>query len=57
MPIKNDVRKDNDTLRLNLMKHIVRCPFYRSKSCQRLLLLFTSATLILSVLVNERKER
>ncbi len=24
-------RKDNDTLRLDLLEHIVRCPLFRSK--------------------------
>ena len=26
-------RKDNDTLRLGLLKHIVLCPLFRSKWC------------------------
>jgi hypothetical protein len=52
---ENDImyttRKDNDTLRLNLLKHIMRCPLFRSKGRQRSFLLFTSVILILSMLV------
>ena len=44
-------RKDNDTLRLNLLKHIVRCSLFRSKGRQYSLLLFASVILILSMLV------
>jgi CubicO group peptidase (beta-lactamase class C family) len=44
-------RKDNDTLRLALLKHIVRCPMFRSKWRQHSFLLFASAILILSMLV------
>jgi len=43
--------KDNDTLRLDLLKHIVRCPLFRSKWRQHFFLLITSAILILSMLV------
>jgi hypothetical protein len=32
--------KDNDTLRLNLLKHIVRCPLFRSMWRQHFFLLF-----------------
>ena len=38
-------------LRLNLLKHIVRCPLFRSKWCQHSFLLITSAILILSMLI------
>jgi len=38
-------------LRLNLLKHIVRCPLFRSKRRQHSFLLITSAILILSMLV------
>jgi len=44
-------RKDNDTLRLNLLKHIVRCPLFRSKGRQHSFLLITGVILILSILV------
>lgn len=44
-------RKDNDTLRLNLLKHIVHCPLFRSKGRQYSFLLFTGVILILSSLV------
>jgi CubicO group peptidase (beta-lactamase class C family) len=44
-------RKDNDTLRLNLGKHLVRCLLFRSKRRKHSFLLFTSAILILSILV------
>ena len=44
-------RKDNDTLRLNLLKHIVNCPSFRPKGRQHSSLLFTSVILILSILV------
>ncbi len=44
-------RKDSDTLRLNLLKHIVRCPLFQSKWRQYSLLLFASVILIVSVLV------
>jgi len=43
--------KDNDKLRLNLLKHIVRCPLFRFKGHQRSFLLFTSVILILLILV------
>ena len=38
-------------LRLDLLKHIVRCPLFRSKGRQHSFLLITSAILILSMLV------
>ena len=44
-------RKDNDTLRLNLLKYIVRCPLFRSKGRQRSFLLITGVILLLSILV------
>ncbi|TKJ44014.1 hypothetical protein CEE36_02520 [candidate division TA06 bacterium B3_TA06] len=44
-------RKDNDTLRLDLPEHIVRCPLSRSKRRQHSFLLFTSVILILASLV------
>jgi CubicO group peptidase (beta-lactamase class C family) len=44
-------RKDNDTLRLNLLKHIVLCPLFRSQGRQHSFLLITSVILILSILV------
>jgi CubicO group peptidase (beta-lactamase class C family) len=44
-------RKDNDTLTLNLLEHIVRCLSFRSKGRQRSFLLITSAILILSMLL------
>ena len=44
-------RKDNDTLRLNLLKHIVCCSLFRSKGRQYFPLLFASVVLILSMLV------
>ena len=44
-------RKDNDTLRLDLLEHIVRCPLFRSKWRHHSFLLFTSVILILSNLV------
>jgi CubicO group peptidase (beta-lactamase class C family) len=44
-------RKDNETLRLNLLKHIVRCLLFRSKGRQLSFLLFTSVILILLILV------
>ena len=43
--------KDNDILWLNLLKPIVRFPLFRSRGRQHSLLLFTSAILILSMLV------
>jgi CubicO group peptidase (beta-lactamase class C family) len=43
-------RKDNDTLKLGLLKHIVRCPLFRSKWRQHSFLLFASAILVLSML-------
>ena len=44
-------RKDNDTLRLGLLKHIVRCPLFRSRGRQHSFLLSASVILILSILV------
>jgi CubicO group peptidase (beta-lactamase class C family) len=44
-------RKDNNTLRMELLKHIVRCPLSRSKWRQHSFLLITSMILILSMLV------
>ncbi len=44
-------RKDNDTLRLNLLKPFARSPLFRSKVRQRSFLLFTSVFLILLMLV------
>ena len=44
-------RKDNDTLRLNLPKQIVRCPLLRSKERRHSVLIVASAILILSMLV------
>ncbi len=44
-------RKDNDTLRLNLLKHIVRCSLFRSKRRHYSFLLFASVILILLTLV------
>jgi CubicO group peptidase (beta-lactamase class C family) len=44
-------RKDNDMLRLNLLKHIVRYSLFRSKGRQYFFLLFASVILILSMLV------
>jgi CubicO group peptidase (beta-lactamase class C family) len=44
-------RKDNDTLRLNLLEHIMRCPLFRSKGRQHSFLLITSVILVLSMLV------
>jgi len=38
-------RKDNDTLRLDLLEHIMRCPLFRSKWRQHSFLLITSAIL------------
>ena len=43
-------RKDNNTLRQDLLKHMLRCPLYRSKWRQHSFLLITSAILILSML-------
>jgi hypothetical protein len=48
------MRKDDDTLRLDLLEHIVRCPLFRSKWHQHSFLLFTSVILILSMLVGCR---
>jgi CubicO group peptidase (beta-lactamase class C family) len=45
-------RKDNDTLRLNLPKRIVRCPLLRSSGRHHSFLLFASAILILSILMS-----
>ena len=45
------MRKDNDTLRLDLLKHIVRCPLFRSKGRQHSFSVFTCAILILLTLV------
>jgi CubicO group peptidase (beta-lactamase class C family) len=44
-------RKDNNKLRLNLLKHIVRCPLFLSKRCPHSILLITIVILILSILV------
>jgi len=44
-------RRDHDTLRLELLKHIVRCPLFSPKRRQHSFLLFTSVSLILSMLV------
>ena len=44
-------RKDNDTLRLYLPKHIARCPLFGSKGRHHNFLLFAIAILILSMLV------
>ncbi len=44
-------RKDNDTLKLNLLKRIDRCSLFRSKGRQYSLLVITSAILILSMLI------
>ncbi len=44
-------RKVNNTLRLDLLGHIVHSPLFRSKGGQRSFLLFTSMILILSILV------
>ncbi|MCG8353587.1 MAG: beta-lactamase family protein [Chloroflexales bacterium] len=43
-------REDDDTLRLNLLKPTVCCPWFRSKGHQRSFLLFTISLLILSML-------
>jgi CubicO group peptidase (beta-lactamase class C family) len=43
-------RKDNNTLRLDLLESIVRCPLLRSEGRQHSFLLFTGAVLILSML-------
>ena len=43
-------RKNNDTLRLGLLEHIVRCPLFRFKWRQHFFLLITSLILILSML-------
>jgi CubicO group peptidase (beta-lactamase class C family) len=42
----------NDMLRLNRLEHIKRCPVFRSRECQGSLLLYTSAILILSILIS-----
>jgi CubicO group peptidase (beta-lactamase class C family) len=44
-------RKDNDTLRLDMLDSIVRRPLFRSKGRQSSFLIFTSVILILSMLV------
>ena len=44
-------RKDNDTLRRDLLQRIVRCPLFRSRGRQRSILLITSVIFILSILV------
>lgn len=44
-------RKDNDTLRLNLLERILRCSLFRTKGRQRSFLSITSLILILSSLV------
>jgi CubicO group peptidase (beta-lactamase class C family) len=44
-------RKGNDTLRLDLLERIARCPLFRCKRRQHSFLSFTSAILILSMLV------
>jgi CubicO group peptidase (beta-lactamase class C family) len=49
-----NTRKDNDTLRLDLLEHIVRCPLFHSKWRQHSFLLFASVILILSMLVGCR---
>ncbi len=49
--IMNTTRKDKDTLRLDLGKHIERCPLFRSKGREHSFLLIISAVLILSSLV------
>jgi len=43
--------QSNKQLRLDLLEHIVRCPLFRFKWRQQLLLLITSVILILSMLV------
>jgi CubicO group peptidase (beta-lactamase class C family) len=43
--------KDNDTLRLDLVEHIQRCPLFRSNGRQHSFLLIISVVLILSSLV------
>ena len=45
-------RKDNDTLRLDLLEHIVRRPLSRSVVRHRSFLLITSVILILSTLIS-----
>ena len=44
-------RKDNDTLRLDLVEHIQRCSLFRPKGRQHSFLLIISVILILSSLV------
>jgi CubicO group peptidase (beta-lactamase class C family) len=44
-------RKDNGTLRPNLLKHSMHCPLFRSEGRQGSFLLFASMILILSTLV------
>jgi len=57
MPVKglhdimNTTRKDNDTLKLDQLEHIMRCPFFFSKWRQYSFLLISSMILILSILV------
>jgi len=49
--IMRTMRKDNDTLRLNLLKHIVRSPLFGSRGRHHSSLFITSVILILSMLV------
>ena len=49
--IMYNAHKDNDTLRLDLPEHIMRCPLFHSKGRQHSFLLFTSVILILSILI------
>ena len=45
----NTTRKDNDTLRPDLLEHIVGCPLFRFKKRQHSFLLITSVILILLI--------
>jgi len=45
------IRKDNNTLRIDLLKHILRCPLFHSKIRQHSFFLFTRVILIISILV------
>jgi CubicO group peptidase (beta-lactamase class C family) len=44
-------RKDKDTLSLDILKHVVRCPLVRPRGRQRFALFITSVIAILSMLV------